>query len=426
MAYLAQATRRFLDSLKGKSVLLVLGAIVVAVLVVAVISLWQGRALLRAQVVASLEGTAAIVQQDIDNKLALRFSALTRVARGINLGEAELHLQAGHLVQHDHALTALFDSVFIVGARGTVLADFPERGRAGVSVADRDYFAQMRERLSTVVSEPVLSKVNPHPVVTIIAPLFGPQKRLVGAIAGSIDLDRDGFVGPLRNTPLGEGGFISMATRSGLTISHPRIKEILKAPPDNVAIRHALAGEEGVYTARTLQGVKSLYAIRQLGEAPWFVAVVVPTREAFKPFERFTEVAGLVALLVLLLVAPVAWWLSGRFFRPLERLQRQISARHEGRRSDAVEVAGSLEVRAVASAFNNVYEERTRVLASLAEREAFFRSLTEDAPLGILHMDILGRIRFANEAFCRITGFNLKVLSGATGWMAWSLRTEAT
>jgi diguanylate cyclase (GGDEF)-like protein/PAS domain S-box-containing protein len=49
-------------------------------------------------------------------------------------------------------------------------------------------------------------------------------------------------------------------------------------------------------------------------------------------------------------------------------------------------------------------EERDEVLASLVEREAFFRSLTRSAPIGIVQTDVLGRIEFANPAFEQILG----------------------
>lgn len=58
----------------------------------------------------------------------------------------------------------------------------------------------------------------------------------------------------------------------------------------------------------------------------------------------------------------------------------------------------------MAETFNTVMDERDEVLASLAEREAFFRSLTQSAPIGIVQTDVLGRIEFVNPAFEKIVG----------------------
>ena len=67
-------------------------------------------------------------------------------------------------------------------------------------------------------------------------------------------------------------------------------------------------------------------------------------------------------------------------------------------------VSGVREIRQVAETFNTVMDERDEVLASMAEREAFFRSLTQSAPIGIVQTDVLGRIEFVNPAFEAITG----------------------
>jgi diguanylate cyclase (GGDEF)-like protein/PAS domain S-box-containing protein len=57
-----------------------------------------------------------------------------------------------------------------------------------------------------------------------------------------------------------------------------------------------------------------------------------------------------------------------------------------------------------------VMDERDEVMSSLAEREAFFRSLTRGAPIGIVQADVLGRIEFVNPVFEDIIGLKLAEL----------------
>src|SRR5690606_2309045 len=102
--------------------------------------------------------------------------------------------------------------------------------------------------------------------------------------------------------------------------------------------------------------------------------------------------------------APLAFWIFYRLLAPLRNLGVQIYQRHTGEREEPVSEVGGSEIRNVAKAFNQVREERDEIFRSLAEREAFFRSLTSNAPIGIVHTDILGRIVFVNPALLDIVG----------------------
>jgi diguanylate cyclase (GGDEF)-like protein/PAS domain S-box-containing protein len=145
-------------------------------------------------------------------------------------------------------------------------------------------------------------------------------------------------------------------------------------------------------------------AIQQLSQVPWFVSVVWPEKEAYGPVYRLTDSFILVLLGVLLVGLPTALIVFRRLMAPLKLLGSQISDRHLGVRILPVDVVGGIEIRQVAETFNTVMEERDEVMASLIEREAFFRSLTKSAPIGFDQTDVLGRIEFANPAFEKIVG----------------------
>ncbi len=122
-------------------------------------------------------------------------------------------------------------------------------------------------------------------------------------------------------------------------------------------------------------------SVRQMSQVPWFVTAVWPAGEAYAPVSRLTDSFMQVLLVVILVMAPLALLVFRRLMAPLRELGFQISERHLGIRTEPVEIAGGTEVRQVAETFNTVMEERDEVLASLAEREAFFRSLTQSAPI---------------------------------------------
>ncbi len=116
------------------------------------------------------------------------------------------------------------------------------------------------------------------------------------------------------------------------------------------------------------------------------------------------EVMFWVVLAVILLLGPLVFLVFRRLMAPMRDLAEQIADRHLGLRLAPVRVGGGREIRRVADTFNQILDERNEVLDSLAEREAFFRSLSRSAPIGIIQTDVLGRIEFVNPAFEQIMG----------------------
>lgn len=81
-----------------------------------------------------------------------------------------------------------------------------------------------------------------------------------------------------------------------------------------------------------------------------------------------------------------------------------MTARQREHSALPVQAGGGREIRQLAETFNLLTDERQKALDDLAERQVFFRSLSESAPIGIVQTDVLGRIEFTNPAFQTIMG----------------------
>ncbi len=100
----------------------------------------------------------------------------------------------------DEILTILktYDDDFLVltvgDATGKLMAASPEIGlngqsSIGLSVADRNYFQQIKFREKTVVSEVLIGRISHQPIVLIASPIMV-DGRFAGFVLGSISLDR--------------------------------------------------------------------------------------------------------------------------------------------------------------------------------------------------------------------------------------------
>lgn len=404
--------RRWLASLVNRAVAFVVCAIVLSAMAVTLVSVIVSRSELEAQARAQVETIAGLVAGNLDARLAQRRDTLAHVAQGLAMAEQELKARASLLIQREIALQHQFDGIYLFDTEGTVIAEYPEEFRQkGLNVSDREYFRNTSNQLTPIISEPYVSNYQDQPAIMVTAPVFDHRQRFIGVLGGAVLLTGNNFMRDISDIRIGETGYVGLATRNGVTLAHGRTGEaMVPLRVENPVLRDAMSGFEGTRRTVNQPGAETIMSVRQMSQVPWFVAAVWPTAEAYAPVSRLTNSTVQVLLVIMLLVTPVALLVFRRLMVPLRNLGFQISERHLGIRSEPVDVAGGSEIRQVAETFNTVMEERDEVLASLAEREAFFRSLTQSAPIGIIQTDVLGRIEFVNPAFEQIIGIDASEL----------------
>jgi len=398
--------KRWFASLVNRAVAFVVLALVLSAVAVAVVSSLVSRAELESQAREQVETIADLVAGDLDARLAQRRDTLAHVAEGFTMEESVLTARARVLIRREIALQHLFDGVYLFDTNGNVIAEHPEQfQQIGLNIRERQYFQQTSSQLTPIISEPYVSNYQDQPAIMMTAPVFDHRQRFIGVLGGAVMLAGANFMEEISTVRIGKTGYVAIATRSGVTLAHGRTGETMTPLRlENPVLRDAMSGFEGTARTDNQEGTETIMSVRQMSQVPWFVAAVWPAKEAYAPVSRLGDTFAQVLLIVILVVAPLALVVFRWLMAPLRKLGFQISERHLGIRTEPVDVAGGSEIRQVAETFNTVMEERDEVLASLAEREAFFRSLTQSAPIGIIQTDVLGRIEFVNPAFERIVG----------------------
>lgn len=397
--------KRWFGSLVNRAVVFVVLVILLSAVAVTIAGSVASYSELKEQAETQVATIADLVATDLDNRLAQRRGVLSHVAEGLTMEADVFETRAPLLARRQVALQHLFDGVFFFDASGNVLAEYPDTyGLAGRDVRHRDYFRLTSSQLTPLISEPFRSYLGDQPVIMVTAPVFDHRKKFIGMLGGAIALDGS-FLEEASKVRVGRSGYVGVGTRNGITVVHGARESIMAPiPEENPALLRAMEGFEGTVQVTNSRGMDTIISVRQLSQVPWFVAAVWPAEEAYAPVGRIGDVFAWVLFGVIAVLAPVALLVFRRLMLPLLTLGKQISQRHLGLRTSPVDERGGREIRKVAQTFNTLMEERSEVLASLAEREAFFRSLTRSAPIGIIQTDVLGRIEFVNPAMEEIAG----------------------
>jgi PAS domain S-box-containing protein len=190
----------------------------------------------------------------------------------------------------------------------------------------------------------------------------------------------------------------------GQTLLVPDMQPQWSPPPD--PIRQALEKAPGdVYYYRGLEG-RQVLASARMSNPPWMVIVTQPLEEVLAPIQMlrkavFLPILVLFGLLVgatLVLVAPVV--------RGIEACRAFAVKIGEGRLRERLALRATDEVGDLACELNAMASGLEKGRSALADAEAKYRTLFENAVEGMFQTDIDGTVLAANPALARIVGFD--------------------
>ncbi len=416
-------TRRLCKALLPKTLLgrLVLGiGVGWSVLVIAIlwVSLRGGSGLAEEINRAHLNYEASLIARDIQQSISLRLDTLKTIASsqaGALQGDVPLTEDSDDDVQarlSDHtALLELFDSAFVVDAEGDVMGFTPSLpGAVGLNVADREYFRFVREEGRPFLGRPIISKLyDSRPLVVMGVPLTDAQGRFEGMLGGVVNL-RDGrFFLDLRSLRIGKQGYAVLMTSDGTVLSHPDSSLIMQHVPatlESPVLDQALDGWQGTGTGRLNDGEPALMSYHQVWEPDWVVGVFLPRSQTRQPIIDYVRRQWWVAVIVVLSMLPMLWWLLRLELSPLRHLARQIAQVGQGD-IPRISLDTSLEeLQRIAQTFNSVEYERNRERAERRSRQAYLDAVLSSSPLPMFLADLEGRIRYVNPALETLTGLS--------------------
>ncbi|MDR7865188.1 MAG: diguanylate cyclase [Sporomusaceae bacterium] len=350
--------------------------------------------------------------QEIDNKLETVHNALIAVSKSIDpvlladpdKAQAYLDSKAG--------LNSLFDNhIFFFSPAGNIIAESPfEPGRRGLSFAHREYIQKTLELGKPYIGEPYISsQSHGHPAIMLTAPIYDADGKLVGIIAGGLDLIKDNFLGTLTRTKLGQTGFLYLYDTNRTMIIHPDTERTLKrdVPPGvNNLFDQAIKGFEGSEETISSRGVHHLATFKHLTKTNWILAAHHPIREVYDPIIKARQyfVIALVAGVLLILIG--IWFIVGNFTAPLVAFTRHVEkvGGNQGERRFSA-IFPNDEIGALSTAFNKMLSELDGKAASLEKSEELYRTITEFASDMVFWRGPAGEMFYISPNCERVTGY---------------------
>ena len=278
------------------------------------------RNLLGEQQFAAVSFIAAQTDQDFRDRLTALEDVAVSIAPIMRDDSSALQSR----MDQQPILNRLFNAgVFVLSADGTAIADTVlATGRIGVNYLNNpDVVAVFKEGKATI-SRPVTGRKLKSPAFGVTVPIRDGGGKVIGALVGIVDLGKPNFLDQIPTRRQGEsGGYLLLVdpqSRLIVTATDPRrILEALPAPGVNPAIDRYIGGEEGTGILVSPAGVEVLVAVKRVPSANWYVALVLPTAEAFAPISAMQQRTLIAAILLTLLAGGLIWWMLRRQLAPM-------------------------------------------------------------------------------------------------------------
>jgi diguanylate cyclase (GGDEF)-like protein/PAS domain S-box-containing protein len=363
--------------------------------------------------------TVSYVASDLDDKFRQRIELLNVNAAIITPELLANPEKAREFLKSRFGLLALFKAgLAIVSKEGNGLADYPPvPERANASFSDIEYFKEVVATGKTAIGKPRIGRFTSQPGVAIAAPIKDRSGQLVGLLVGFALFSDSTLFGQVEHANVGNTGYIAiLAPKYDIiaTSSNPsrRFKPMAK-PGVNKMLDRFLAGYEGSGIAVNSLGVETLTSAKQIPSTGWIAQIILPTEEAFAPIRTMRNRAYSIALALSVLALAAVWLVIWRLLAPLSHASKSVSDMSSGE-LQPLPVKYHDEIGLLLTNFNTLVGERMHAEEALRESEERFRTILENAPIGMSVVSLEGRFLLVNRYLCELFGYSKEELEKLT------------
>ncbi|MCB8983398.1 MAG: PAS domain S-box protein [Ardenticatenaceae bacterium] len=448
-----------LNNITPKLAAIFIAFAVIVVVLGGIVAFVNGRAALKNAALAELRATtmekeAAInawvesAENAIDllSKTAAVRDAVSDVVSAPESAAAQARLvqDLQFYVQEAHTFQVLF---LLEPDTGQILAatDVLEEGQFR---DDREYFSH--GRIAPTVQGPYYSQQLQRPAATAAAPVYAADGRLLGVLAGRLNLDELNAI-VQRRTGLHQTDDSYLVNTDSLFVTQPRFvadTAVFRQGIHSTAVDGCLQGDDQSTAGLDYRDVPVIGVYHWLPQYGMCLVGELDQAEVLAPAHDLGRSIGLYGGLALLLATAVAVFLARSLTRPIRRLTEGVMRLRQGDRSVILPETSRDELGILAREFNVMtavladketqlrahthelevrVQERTAALhqneQSLRQQTKILQSILDSMGDGVIVVDGAGKVLLFNPAAAEMLKLDAPNTADTSGsWKDWSVR----
>ena len=201
---------------------------------------------------------------------------------------------------------------------------------SSANIAQRDYFKKVMETGQAFAPDPVISRVDGKPIITVVAPIKKDDK-VVGILGGSVSLEN--AASDVVKIKVGETGRAFIIKNDGVVIVHPDAEKIMKMnlltdEDVDVSLKNAVGkmvrGESGIahYSEKKID---NYIAYAPVSGTNWSIGVDVPVAEVMGKLQKFMFSAGISFVIILLISISIVFFFASYLAKPIQVLSTFVN-----------------------------------------------------------------------------------------------------
>ena len=395
------------------------------ILVIFIISLWSltfySSRLLREDTQHLLGeqqfSTVSLLAAQVDQELSDRLQALDTVSKIItpellnNPSALQLYMENRSIFH------GLFNAgIFITRLDGTVLVDIPRTAeRMGVNYTNNDAVMTALTKGKSVIGEPILCEILNAPIVVMASPIQDRQGKVIGAIAGAINLRVPNFLSKITDSHYGKtGGYLIVEQQERLIVTatdKTLIMASLPAPGISPIIDQFIQGYEGTKVFINSHGLDVLQSVKYIPVAGWYIAAELPATEAFSPINTMQQRMFLATLILSLWAGSLTLWVLKQQLSPLLSTVKILTTLADSNEPpQPLPIKKQDEFGDLIRGFNHLLEILAQREIALKESEKRFELAVEGAEEGVWDINLLSGDIYHSPRMCEMLGYTMEEL----------------
>jgi diguanylate cyclase (GGDEF)-like protein/hemerythrin-like metal-binding protein len=295
--------------------------------------------------------------------------------------------------------------VSVWNAQGVLLA-------SNASYWDRSVVAQDVSRFLQA-GQPGIGRMNmlAEPRTAAFAmyvPIRDPGGKVLGAVAGSIRLDKPNFLTTLASHRYGKTGnfFLIEAAQRLIIATSDESRRLETLPARGVIpwIDRFVDGFEGTARVVNPHGVEVLVSIEQIPLAHWYASVTLAPDEVFELIDTINPRSRFAAAVLLTVLLTLIWLMVRLQLSPMTAAVRMLEGFvRKNQPPQALPVVRQDEVGQLVSGFNQLLDSLVQQKKVVQDSEDFKQAVLNSVTSAIAVLDHEGHILSINDAWAQVS-----------------------